>query len=53
MFELPSGGASACQEATKEIRKEIIQSWDDFRWYTTDTATIYDQLVAQFQILPS
>lgn len=43
MYEFPSNIAGACQEATKEIRKEIIQSWDDFRWASTDAATIYSQ----------
>lgn len=36
--------ASTCDEATREIRREIITSWDgDFNWGTTDAATQYDQ----------
>ena len=30
-------------QATKEIRKEIIQSWYPYNWHTTDAATIYEQ----------
>lgn len=43
MFELPSGIASACLEATKEIRKDIIQSWYPYNWNSTDAATVYNQ----------
>lgn len=42
----PEKVASACMEATKEIRKDIIQSWETYRWQSTDAATQYQQSVS-------
>lgn len=43
MMEKPQGIAEACLQATKEIRKEIIQIWYPYNWHSTDAATVYDQ----------
>lgn len=42
----PGRIASACEEATREIRQQIIQTWDYFMWYSTDAATLYTQNVS-------
>lgn len=43
----PGKIASACREATEEIRKEIIQGWGPYRWQSTDAATQYNQSVSE------